>query len=349
MVGDAASGGAASPPSRVASLVRLALRLLLSAAILWILLTRIPIVEVARVLRSVNAGYVLLAIALVPLYTYVGAAQQRVLTTHQGLALSTARILEINIAAQFYGLFLPGYLAGGVLRWYRMARGGHAIGALAAIAFNRLLETLTLLLIGAVMWLLARPPWVDAKLTALMLVVLAGAVIVVVALFDGRIASRVGARVETTQWRWLPQRVRARLAESLQAAERFGTMPARDVRQLATLVLLRQGLEFASFVLMTLSVGIHLSILALGWIRSFMALALMLPIAFAGIGVREATLLLALEPYGVAAESAIALSALLLARYLLAALGGGLWELRGVLLGRRASPDTHPRIPSTAD
>lgn len=349
MVGDAALGGTARPPSRVAPLARLALRLLLSAAIVWILFTRIPVTEVGRVLRSVHAGYVLLAIALVPLYTYVGAAQQRLLTSHQGLALSTARILEINIAAQFYGLFLPGYLAGGVLRWYRMSRGGKAVGALAAIAFNRLLETLTLLLIGAVMWLLARPPRVDAMFTVLMLAALAGAVGVVVALFDGRVASRVGARIATMRWRWLPQGARAKVVESLQAAERFGTMPAGDVRRLAGLVLLRQALEFASFALMALAVGIHVSLLALGWIRSFMALALMLPIAFAGIGVREATLLLALEPYGVAAQSAIALSALLLARYLLAALGGGLWELRGVLLGKRASPDTQPPIPSTAD
>jgi uncharacterized membrane protein YbhN (UPF0104 family) len=349
MVGDAALGGGAAPPSQVAPLARLTLRLLLSAVIVWVLFTRIPVTEVGRVLRSVNGGFVALAIALVPLFTYVGAAQQRVLTMHQGLTLSTPRILEINVAAQFYGLFLPGYLAGGVLRWYRMSRGGRAVGALAAIAFNRLLETLVILLLGVAMWLLAQPPWVDARFTAIMLAALAGVAILVVALFDGRLASFMGARFASGEWRLLPHAARAKLAESIRAAERFGTMPAGDVRRLAVLVLLRQALEFTSFVLMAWAVGIHLPLPALGWIRSFMALALMLPIAFAGIGVREATLLLALQPYGVGAESAIALAALLLARYLLAALGGGLWELKGLLFGHRASSDAQPPIPSAAD
>ena len=344
--GPRAPGGG---PSGLAPLARVALRVILSAAILWILFTRIPLPEVTRVLRSVNAGYVLLAIALVPFYSYIGAAQQHVLTNHQGLTLSTARILEINIAAQFYGLFLPGYLAGGVLRWYRMSRGGKAIAALAAIAFNRLLETLTLLVIGVAMWLLARPPQVAPIFTVLMLGALIGAVVVFATLFDGRLASWARARLTSRRWPLLPRRLQAKLGESIDATERFSTMPAREARRLGILVVIRHALEFASFTLMALAVGIHLSLPTLGWIRSFMALALMLPLAFAGIGLRETTLLVALQPYGVAAESAVALSILLLGRYLLAAIGGGLWELKRVVLGDRSSGEAQSPIPSAAD
>ncbi|MGH7719398.1 MAG: lysylphosphatidylglycerol synthase transmembrane domain-containing protein [Gemmatimonadaceae bacterium] len=325
----------AEAPSRLAAAARVAVKVLISAAIVWILLTRIPVAEVGRALRSVNAAFLLLAFALVPLYNYVAAAQQRVLTDHQGLALGTARILEINIASHFYGLFLPGYLAGGVLRWYRMSRGGKAIAALAAIAVNRLLEVVTLLLFGAVMWLVANPPGANAALTAFMLGALVGTAAVVATLFHGGAADRMSTLLSTKRSRWIPARAREKLAATCSAVARFGTIPARESARLTSLLLLRHALEFASFVLLAWAVGIHLSLPDLGWIRSFMALALMLPITYAGIGVRETTLLVTMQPYGVAAESAVALSVLLLARNLLGALAGGVWELKRVLRGSR--------------
>lgn len=64
--------------------------------------------------------------------------------------------------------------------------------------------------------------------------------------------------------------------------------------------------------------------LTLGWMRSAVQLLDNLPLSIAGLGVREATLLVLLEPYGVAGERAVAPAFILLGRRLLLGLVGGL-------------------------
>ena len=69
----------------------------------------------------------------------------------------------------------------------------------------------------------------------------------------------------------------------------------------------------------------------IGWVRSVVLLIGMLPVALAGFGVREGSLIAALQPYGVTAAQAVALSFLLFGRDLLSAAVGGLAEARSFL------------------
>lgn len=61
----------------------------------------------------------------------------------------------------------------------------------------------------------------------------------------------------------------------------------------------------------------------------------MLPISFAGLGVREGTLVFLLQPYGVSATDAVALFFLFFARALLVAGIGGLFEAKNIFLPSR--------------
>jgi uncharacterized membrane protein YbhN (UPF0104 family) len=68
----------------------------------------------------------------------------------------------------------------------------------------------------------------------------------------------------------------------------------------------------------------------------------MIPISVAGLGVREAGLVVSLQAYGVNPADALALSMLLLGKKILRAGFGGLLELRHAFLRRSASTPSVP-------
>jgi uncharacterized membrane protein YbhN (UPF0104 family) len=83
--------------------------------------------------------------------------------------------------------------------------------------------------------------------------------------------------------------------------------------------------------LLALSLDLPITIIQIGWIRSVILLISMVPITFAGIGVRDSGLILLLGIYGVAAPDAVALSFLILLGNFVLALVGGIFELRNTI------------------
>jgi uncharacterized membrane protein YbhN (UPF0104 family) len=78
------------------------------------------------------------------------------------------------------------------------------------------------------------------------------------------------------------------------------------------------------------------SVVSLAWIRSGMMLAAMLPVSFAGLGLREGASVFLLEMFGVSPQLAVAFSLLAFASTVLAVgLVGGLAEGARQLRGLR--------------
>jgi hypothetical protein len=81
----------------------------------------------------------------------------KLLADKQGLSLSLPAIFEISTTATFYGLILPGTLSGGFIRWYKLAKQGGPVGALAALTWDRLADATLVALVGIICWCLSRP------------------------------------------------------------------------------------------------------------------------------------------------------------------------------------------------
>ena len=111
---------------------------------------------------------------------------------------------------------------------------------------------------------------------------------------------------------------------------------------LILLGIVRNLVGVGSFFSLALSVGVGLSFMDIGWIRSAILLASLLPISFAGgLGVREVSLVALLAAFGVSAELALAFSFLLFVRGILVSLVGGLLEAVNVFyLERPPALDT---------
>ncbi|MGR3320118.1 MAG: lysylphosphatidylglycerol synthase domain-containing protein, partial [Candidatus Anammoxibacter sp.] len=101
--------------------ILLILKVSISFSILYWILTNISFTDIGVSLRSAKIGFVLIATLIMIPMRYIAAYQMKLLTSHQGLSLSTNKVFEINFIASFYGLFLPSGISGGVIKWHKFS------------------------------------------------------------------------------------------------------------------------------------------------------------------------------------------------------------------------------------
>ncbi len=117
----------------------LILKVSISFSILYWILTKISFANIGASLHSATISLVLIAILIAFFMRYIAAYQMKLLTSNQGLSLSTNKIFEINFITNFYGLFMPSGLSGGIIKWYKFSKPDKKkIEAFTSIVFNRL-------------------------------------------------------------------------------------------------------------------------------------------------------------------------------------------------------------------
>jgi uncharacterized membrane protein YbhN (UPF0104 family) len=311
--------------------------ILFSLSLLGLVLAWQPLDQFAVVLRQVVLWPVLLAFALTVPMVLLRTWQTSCLARLQGMQVGFGPLLGLQLAISFYGLFLPGVVAAGVLRWYRLARlGGDPQATLALVVFSRLLEIEMALLLGLLFWFLdpGAPGW--PGLPGMFAALAAGVAVLRYLAFHPRAAAWTEVQLSA----WWPERrlagLRRRLIELLGVTGRYGSLTGRAWGILLLNILGSHALGLLSVVLVAGALGMEVGIATLGWARAILALALLLPITWAGIGLREATMAAALVAAGQPGPAAVALGLLLSLRVLLEALAGGLVELHA-----RLTPTPH--------
>jgi uncharacterized protein (TIRG00374 family) len=330
----------AAPNSR-SWLTRVA-RLAVTAFVLWLVFSRVPLADVAGRLRTASPGWVLAAVVtLLPLLA-TAARRFRILTDQQGLSLSTWQIAEVNLVTSFYALILPGALAGGAIRWYRLRQiEGRGSEILAAMLLSRLIYLIAVVVLGILLWIVARP---DATQTSgvVGLLVLLGCLLGLCVLFFGRwthtaVSKRLSPRSDgkgTRAWR-------QRFDRLLLALGQLRDLSGRGLVGLALLSLAENLLGIVLLYFLSRSLGIDVSMAAIGWIRSIVRIVTLVPISLSGLGIREGTLVLLLAPYGVPGADAVALSLLSFGLSILTGAAGAVCELRRAT-ARSGTGSQHP-------
>ncbi len=238
-----------------------------------------------------------------------------------GMRLSTLALLQINLATVFYGLILPaGNVTGIIARFYKISRREpNYAGIAVALAFERLVATLTLCLVGIAFWLADWPAAWPALV--LMLAALAALLALYAALFAA--AAPLMTRLRDRLGRWWPNRLTSLRAALCQSR----ALPRETVVKVFALGILTHGLGIIAFGLVADALGLDLSLATIAWTRSAAVLIAILPISIAGLGVREGAMVVLLAPYGIAAADGLAYALLAFATTILAVgLLGGLLE-----------------------
>lgn len=324
------------------------LRVAVAISLLYLLFRFVPFSQVVKVISEADGFWVTAAFMVVVLERLAAMSRVTILTGHLRMPLSVWKNWEISTVATFYATFLPGELAGGAVRWYRMAQpSGQRAQAFAALAMDRLLDTVILIVFGIVFWLWDAPPFGTWVLDLAVVAILGGLVATIVLLLNPK-ASEVFALLVG----WLPgNRVKNSLLEKIEkvlsSARAFRQLSFAKVASILMLSVIRQVLSVVILICFAEALAMSIGFSTIGWIRSFMKVIALLPITFAGLGVREASFAILLEPYGVPAFQAVALSLFAFMTHLVVAVFGGVLELRNMFSS--ASSSTVDETAVTSD
>jgi glycosyltransferase 2 family protein len=307
-----------------------------SLAVVALILWLVPLGEFRAVLARIDPLLATLALALVLPMAAAKAAVFWLAATVQGLVFSFRQMLAIQLASAFYTLVVPGQLGGTVSRWYKLQKPGRQpVEAAAVMLMARLLETGTACLIGLALAMadpVARALGVVPVLTFVFLAIGGGGLLLVTPV-GRRLGRALADRLPRHRWLEGVHRALPRLRD---AAQRMRRMRPGAILRIVACSVLWNGLALLSMVLAAMAVGAEVSWVTLGWLRSLLAIILLLPLGWGGLGVREASTAALLAPYGVAPAMAVAIGAIVSLRNILEAVLGAGVELAA--LWRKGRP-----------
>jgi uncharacterized protein (TIRG00374 family) len=221
---------------------------------------------------------------------------------------------------------LPGgNLAAGTVRFYKLSNVDKKYSeAFVSIVFDRIAATISLCTIGLLFWLIESP--LRTGYVGLGMIVSLGlSSIPYLLLFGRRESSARGKYFDYTKWPAVSTKVHS-LFSSFNQCRKLSLPSLTYIFSLSITVHL---LGILIYYLLAVSLGINISFVTIGWIRSAVLIISMVPISMSGLGVREGVSLFLLKLYGVSGERALALSFLFFgATLLLIGAVGGILEGR---------------------
>ncbi len=321
-------------------------KLALSGGLIAFLLAHISVKEILSALTQAQPALVAAGMLMIPLFTYLRACLMSLIAAKQGLALSASRIMMVNFSTAFYALFLPGVIAGGGIRWYLLSQDSKRYSeVLAAIVFNRLFTTMTMLMIGIVFFFLDRSSVSNGYVGTAMIASLIFLCLVYLVLFRSHLALWIQGRLENTAA--IPRYIATPVAKLLDATIRFKDVSNRDLAVFTMVSLGHHLFGVMSTYLLCRSLSLPVGIVTICWIRAFIFFVLLMPVSIAGLGVREGSLVLVLQAYGVSPTGAMGFSFLLLARDVIGGLVGGVIEIYRFF--RKPQAEDHINAKKTVD
>jgi len=300
-------------------------KLAVSAALLGYILWRVPLQSIGESLAGIQPVWLSLSLlATVPIL-WLMAWQMRILLSAVGPELSTPEIVRVNLVTEFYAFFLPSYVAGGALRWYLLGReGSPAMATLAMLVYNRLVNITVIAVSALLLWFADPPTREDGLIPWLLTGLLAILVLLHVVIFNRSLADRIRGLALRWARSGLLRQVSEKLSELAESAHLLGSLGWRTRVGVYGLCLVRQCIAIAAFYGFAVSLSLGISWVNVGFARAVAILATLLPISFAGVGIREGGLILALAGFDVPSGPAVALSLVMLLRDFLIRLSGGL-------------------------
>lgn len=292
--------------------------LLVSLAILAFIYTKIDVAGLIQVLRDCNRTWMVISLSMVVPITLITAWRLQQLMPVRGI-LQFGEANKLILAASALNMVLPSKM-GDIAKAYFMRDKGHVSGSLAlsVVVFEKACDMLSLLLWCAFGLLLY--PQKDWLFWLMTVAVATGLGLGILLLSWPRFAQFFF----TTAQSIAPKKLRTKLGQLSYSWQEMHNYFWRDRANLLIITATSIFLWFLHLL------QIWFFILALNaWTPFLTNLALsplailagLLPLTFAGVGTRDAALILFYAPY-FAAPTAAALGLLCTSRYLIPALGG---------------------------
>jgi uncharacterized protein (TIRG00374 family) len=316
------------------SVFSLATKIVVATGIMYYIFRIIPIAEVIESIASARYIYIIPGLVTMAATVIVSAVRLKRLTDMQGMSLSTCRIAKINLVARFYGLLFPGYLAGGVIRWYKLSQDNKKKAeALAAIGFSRVNYTTVLVIVGFSFLIFDMPHVPPAFTVLILLSVFMSLSVLYLMAFNPKVFHLLQSHNQD-KIKFLPVWLRDKISKLIAAMLKYQGLSRRTLCFVTGASLVENMLGILSVYLLAISLQIEITFYNLGWIRTVIAIIISLPISVSGIGIREGGFIILLERFNIPGSEAVALSFLIFGCSVFVGLIGGLMEA-GELLSRK--------------
>jgi uncharacterized membrane protein YbhN (UPF0104 family) len=274
-------------------------RAALAFGLLAFLIATLPSGALWTALSGVSPGVWLASVAAFLGGHVVNASKWRMLLRAAGVGAAPLQVVRAHAAGLFANLCLPSLVGGDVVRLGLLARDGQAGAVALATLADRVIDTAALVALAAL-----GAAWLPSALDPTARAVLAGAAGALALGTCGALAAL--AAVPPERWPG-PLEGLAR-----KAREALGALLARP-RVAAGAFALSFGVQ-GGFVAINIALaratGIEIAAAAWLLVSPLAKLTALVPVSLGGIGVREATYVVLLAPFGVAAGPAIAQSLL---------------------------------------
>ena len=273
-------------------------KLSLSLGLIWFSFSRIDSAQALALLRTLRPAVVVPVIALLMIQHALGGLRFHQLLEEMKTPVSLRAAIENSFAGLFFGQIFLSFIGGDAVRILRLVNGAlPAKEAFKAVLFDRVLGFVSVIaLIALCLPLLFGIVTSDEMRIGLLLAVGIGALATLVFLFMHRLPQ--------TLLRWKIFRFAADI--SMMALSIAGCRLA--MAKLFGLSLVIHIMNVGAIFLIARGLGVTASFMdCLALVPPVMLLAI-LPISFAGWGVREGSMLLALGLVGIGPEQSVAIS-----------------------------------------
>ena len=303
------------------------IKLSISIGILGYIFLEVPVQAIFSSLSGVSIGPIFLAIPFILLVALVSAAQLKIFIENHQINLTLGQILKIDFATQFYNLFLPGYLAGGVIRWFKLSENNKKKAEVfAAIVLNRITNMLTLGIFGLIFWKFDKNLFPNNLYGLFFIILFSGLLILYFFIFSPRISCCVYQYFQDHRLPLVPRRINRGVAKIIRAAIEYQRLSLKEHVYIFSYSFLCHLFGAVIFLHLARALGILIPFISFCWIRSLLAVVMLLPISISGFGVREGSLIFLLKHFQIDPVDSVAFSFLVFGRTLAMGLIGGILE-----------------------
>lgn len=289
-------------------------KLVVTAALLGVLLVRTPVAEVMGRVTAVSAGPLALATVLLLLAVLAIGVRWRIVLQQFGADAGLRPAMRYTLIGGFFNQVLPSGMGGDVFRvWYARRFGLSTGRAFATVVVDRLFGLFAIAVIVTagvpfVLWMDAPAAMVAAAAAA---VVLLACGIVLFLSLDAweRLADSIARRLAPRRFHAVAQRAVAGAAWSARNSRAMLQAWPQGVVAIAISIICQLLVGFVVFLLLR-SMGQPVALVTVLFLFPFVQLLSMLPISFAGWGLREGAMVVAFRLVGVPAEAALGASIL---------------------------------------
>lgn len=242
--------------------------------------------------------------------------------------LGTNYVFKVQLISCFYGLVLPGDLAGGLITWYMISdKSGEKAASASVIIFLRIMSIITLIAFTAI-GLVFEEKLIDLNLRVYIIIMAVLFLLISIPFVSSKAAtimkqfSRVILEITPSKaWRNKLVQLSNKLWDSVIACTNVNLGVILWTLSISVLSYL---LSILFTYLLMLMVGIHLPFQVSVWLIGVINIVQLLPVSFLGLGVRDISIIYLLgEFYQVKPENSEVLSTFFLAFNLIFILMGG--------------------------